>query len=328
MSAKKSERLVNLAYLLLSSGRPLTKREIFNGIDGYRELTPSGQERTFERDKDDLRAQGIEIHTRKASDEWGAADTYVVERSEFELPPVELTEEEAAVLGVAAHVWDESGAAAQTTMAVAKLRAAGARIDAGTVGVRPVLGAREPSFEVLFDAVSAKRVVEFTYRGGEVRRVEPWSLPYRNGSWYLIGYDQSRAAPRCFKLARISTPPRAVGKDGAYVIPADHDPERSLADLAPAENTDVALVAVRSGHAPRFTRRGHLVESPVPLPAGFDCWSVPYNRHNDMVGEAASMARDAVVLQPTDLREAVVAHLRTMVDPVEAAGAHESQEQQ
>lgn len=320
MSVKKSERLVNLAFLLLSSGRPLTKREIFDGVDGYAELSGSGLERTFERDKDDLRDLGIEIRTQKGSDEWGTSDTYLMERSDYELPPVEFTEEEAAVLGVAVHVWDETGAAAPTTMAVAKLRAAGARIGQSSPSLpfRPVLGAREPSFDVLFAAVTGRQVVEFTYRGGdEVRRVEGWSLPYRNGSWYLIGHDQTRGATRCFKVARISSPPRAIGKPDSYQVPDDHDPQQALAALAPGEDTDVALLAVREGHAPRFTRRGHRVESPVPLPEGFACWRVPYNRHNDMVGEAATVCAHAVVLEPDDLRRAVESHLRAIAEAPE-----------
>ncbi|MGJ6978925.1 helix-turn-helix transcriptional regulator [Aestuariimicrobium soli] len=328
MSAKKSERLVNLAFLLLSSGRPLTKREIFAGVDGYAELSGSGLERTFERDKDDLRALGIEIRTLKGTDEWSTPDSYLMERSDYELPPVEFTEEEAAVLGVAAHVWDETGASGPTVMALAKLRAAGARIEPGTSGLpfRPVLGAREPSFEALFDAVTSRQVVEFTYRGGaEPRRVEGWSLPYRNGSWYLIGHDQTRGATRCFKVARISSPPKAVGRPEAYTVPADHDPQQALASLAPGEDTDVALLAVREGHAPRFTRRGQRVESPVPLPAGFACWRVPYNRHSDMVGEAASVCAHAVVLQPADLRRAVVDHLRALADAGVEPGTHQTE---
>jgi len=58
--SRKIERLVNLTIALLATKRFLTKSEIFRTVEGY-EGTPETKERMFERDKDDLRALGIEI---------------------------------------------------------------------------------------------------------------------------------------------------------------------------------------------------------------------------------------------------------------------------
>ena len=60
MSSAKTERLVNLTMALLASRRYLKKSEIFQKVAGYSGSNET-KERMFERDKDDLRALGIEI---------------------------------------------------------------------------------------------------------------------------------------------------------------------------------------------------------------------------------------------------------------------------
>ncbi|HMS35776.1 MAG TPA: WYL domain-containing protein, partial [Arachnia sp.] len=63
MSARKSERLVNLLIALLSTRRFLTKRELRGIIEDYRDGGDAAFERQFERDKDELRALGVRIET-------------------------------------------------------------------------------------------------------------------------------------------------------------------------------------------------------------------------------------------------------------------------
>ena len=90
-------------------------------------------EKMFERDKDELRSLGIPIEVgyldRAFEDEPG----YRIERSAFELPQIDLEPDEAAVVGLAARVWQHAGLAATTTQALVKLKAAG-------VGVHDRLG--------------------------------------------------------------------------------------------------------------------------------------------------------------------------------------------
>lgn len=60
MSSAKTERLVNLTMALLASRRYMQKSEIFRKVAGYTGSQET-KERMFERDKDDLRAMGIQI---------------------------------------------------------------------------------------------------------------------------------------------------------------------------------------------------------------------------------------------------------------------------
>ena len=63
MSARKSERLINLLIALLSTRRFLTKRELRGIVEDYRDSGDVAFERQFERDKEELRALGVRIET-------------------------------------------------------------------------------------------------------------------------------------------------------------------------------------------------------------------------------------------------------------------------
>ena len=57
----KTERILNLTICLLVSGRYLPKSRIREAVEGYHNLSDAAFERTFERDKDELRSLGVPI---------------------------------------------------------------------------------------------------------------------------------------------------------------------------------------------------------------------------------------------------------------------------
>src|ERR1700721_2745710 len=113
MSKRRTERLLSIVVLLLSSRRYLTAEQIRASVSGYPDAGESFK-RMFERDKDELRELGIPLETGKSSafdDEIG----YRIRRQDYELPEIQLAADEAAVLGIAARVWQSAelaGAAA------------------------------------------------------------------------------------------------------------------------------------------------------------------------------------------------------------------------
>ena len=91
MTARKSERLLNLLITLLVSRTYVTKERLRAIVEPYREAGDEAFEKMFERDKEELRSLGIPIEVgfvdRAFEDEPG----YRVERSAFELPEIDLT---------------------------------------------------------------------------------------------------------------------------------------------------------------------------------------------------------------------------------------------
>lgn len=326
MSARKSERIMNLTICLLMARRFVEREQIRQLVEGYHDLSDAAFERTFERDKEELRALGVPVETGSNSALFPDEIGYRIRRTDFELPPLEFDAAETAALGLASTVWEQARLADATVRAVAKLRAAGVQPDASrAAALEASMGAAEPAFEPLWQALLSRTRVRFTYHG-VARVVEPWTLAYRRGAWYLVAFDTTRGERRLFKVTRIEGVPARVGRPGAYAIP-DADPADGLAALEPAPATEEALVAIRDAAAPDLRRRATRVDpdaAPLSaaagtLPSGFVLYRLPYAEDHDAAGELAAHGADVLVLAPAALRDAVVAHLRAVAGPGEGA---------
>ena len=317
MTSRKTERILNLTICLLVSGRYLPKSQIREAVEGYHDLSDTAFERTFERDKDELRALGVPIEVGSFDAFFDDEPGYRIKASEFELPPVELDADEAAVVGVAARVWQHASVAESTQSALAKLRAAGVEPDTSQLAaLEPSVQAREEAFEPLWTAVLDRVRVSFTYRGNEKRTLEPWGMTASKGRWYVIGFDTDRQATRMFKLTRITDKPRRLSKVGAYQVPEDLDLRALARSLAPREPNRTATVAVRTGKGPTLRRRGRPAAADVAggdaeagevrLPVGFETLTVGFSDLHTLAEEIVRYGADAVVLDPPELRRRVL----------------------
>ena len=316
MAPRKTERIVNLTIALLVAGRYLPKTRIRELVEGYHGLSDAAFERTFERDKDELRALGVPIEVGGFDPLFEDEAGYRILPSEFSLPPIDLDAEEASVVGVAARVWQHASMAESTQRAMTKLRAAGVEPDPSALAaLEPSVQATEPAFGPLWNAVLEQTRVRFTYRDGSLRTFEPWGLTSRRGRWYVVGRDVDRDASRMFKLSRITDVPVKVSRPGAYEVPEGLDLRALARSLDPQEPTAEALLAVRPGKAPSLTRRGRPAE-PAPdlawAPVGYTRWWVGYGSLPGMADEVAGHGADVLVVDPVDLREGVVERLRAV----------------
>jgi proteasome accessory factor B len=321
MAPRKTERILNLTICLLVSGRFVPKSRIREAVEGYHDLSDAAFERTFERDKDELRALGVPIEVGSFDPLFDDEPGYRILPSEFELPAIDLDPEEAAVVGVAARVWQHASMAESTQSALAKLRAAGIEPDTSQLAdLQPSVQASEPAFEALWNAVITRTRVSFTYRDGALRTVEPWGMTSRKGRWYVIGWDLDRKAERMFKVSRISDRPKRISRAGAYEVPDDVDLRRLARSLAPPEPTATATLAIRAGKAPSLRRRASVRPGPVDrpsagsgqmveLPVGFEVFEVGFSDVYPIAEEVCRHAADVVVLDPPELRKAVIAGL-------------------
>src|SRR3984885_344080 len=177
MSKRKTERLLGLVVCLLSTGRYLTAEQIRSAVPGYPEQDDLFK-RMFERDKEDLRELGVPLETG-VNHPFDEEPGYRIRRQAYELPELRLEADEAAVLGLAARVWQHAALAGAAAGALLKLRAAGidaAGPDAERGGgasaasdLEPRLGTPEPAFGPLWEAVRDRRPVTFSYRAARPR---------------------------------------------------------------------------------------------------------------------------------------------------------------
>src|SRR5512139_2334913 len=192
MSRRKTERLLNLVVCLLATRRYLTAEQIRKAVAGYPD-SDEAFKRMFERDKEELRELGIPLEVGADGEE---EIGYRIPPQAYELPELHLTPDEAAVLGLAARVWQRASLAEAASGALLKLRAAGIETDEsagmpGVLGIEPRVDTDEPSFPALWRAVRDRRAVTFTYQGvGRTmpsrRHLEPWGVVSRRGRWYVV----------------------------------------------------------------------------------------------------------------------------------------------
>lgn len=302
MAAAKSERILNLLIALLSTKRFLTKHELRELVEGYRGM--DSFERTFERDKKELRDLGIPIEmgiTAADSEEEG----YRIDRGDFELPEVEFTRDELVALGLATHAWQTSVGAEATAEVLLRLRAAGAAPDVDNLpGLQARIPVSEPHFDAFYEALFARREIAFDYDGNR-RRLQPWRLKQRRGQWLVEGFDLDRQAPRRFRLSRVTGLPKALGRAGAYEIPEDTE------QMSEPSAAETAVVAVRD--APALRSGATPVDAGETLPEGFDAMRVTRLTRAMIVDDVCEAGADAFVLAPPEVRDAVAARLRGLI---------------
>jgi proteasome accessory factor B len=310
VSKRKTDRLLHLVVCLLATRRYLSAAQIRQAVPGYPE-SDEAFKRMFERDKEELRELGIPLELgAEDGDELG----YRIPRQEYELPDLHLTPDEAAVLGLAARVWQRASLAEAASGALLKLRAAGVETDdAAPLGIEPRVDTDEPSFPALWQAVRDRHPVAFTYHGvgstgAARRRLEPWGVVSRYGRWYVVGYDRDRAGRRVFRLSRITGDVVADGPAGSVTVPAGVDVRAIAFDWgeAPAEPRP-ATVRLGKGAAQGLRSWARNLRDDGP---DWDLAELSFRETERFAQYLARFADHVVVLDPPDLREAVIQQLK------------------
>ncbi|GLZ03430.1 protein PafB [Actinomadura sp. NBRC 104412] len=318
MSRRKTERLLNLVVCLLATRRYLTAEQIRRAVPGYPD-SDEAFKRMFERDKEELRELGVPLEV--GSDQPGGTGEeigYRIPPQAYELPDIHLTPDEAAVLGLAARVWQRASMADAASGALLKLRAAGVETDpvgAGSaMAIEPRLDTGEPAFPALWEAVRDGRPVAFDYQGvgrtaSARRHLEPWGVVSRRGRWYVVGHDRDRGQTRVFRLSRITGEVVPDGPAGSVTVPEGVDVRRIAFDWEdPVSEPRPATVRLRAGAAQGPRRWAKDVR-----PVGDGTWDEATLTFRDTDRFAPYLARfadDVVVLDPPDLRDAVIQHLK------------------
>lgn len=309
MSGAKSERLMNLLIMLLSTRRFVTREEIRRTIGGYNQSSGPAFERQFERDKDELRGLGIRIQTGSNDPLFADEEGYRVDRADFELPPIQFTPEERAVLAVAGRVWQDHVAAESTAHAFEALRAGGAEPDLALMPMlQPRIAGDDPGFQEMLGAVTERRLVSFEY-GGKARTVQPWRLYQRRGRWYLLGHDVEAGGVRHFKLSRLQSEVVTKGKPEAFDVPAEAD---QLTVHARGEETGV--VALGQGCPSDLRCAARPIEWEGALPDGYRAFEISSASLEALAQDLCAAGPTAIALGPAELRGQVIARLTSVVE--------------
>ncbi|MFT4156658.1 MAG: WYL domain-containing protein [Microbacterium sp.] len=313
------ERLTNLVVALMATQIGLTKQQILDNVSGYRQRAEAGVridalEKMFERDKDELRTLGVPVETiGDASDPNDLREArYRIPKAEYNLPEdINFTPAELAVLQLAGSVWSAESASGDALAGVRKIRALGIDGDEPIIGFAPRITAQDAAFTPLQEAIEKSRVVSFEYlKPGEdtarTRRIRPLALIDFEARWHVFGIDVEVEGDRTFLLSRIVS--------AVTITNASFDPElrigageRALAGLTEVAANNSALLEITPGTEAslRLGRRA------TPAAQGF---RVPYVDVHIFADELCSYGPEVRVVEPEELRDAVIARLRAVVD--------------
>ena len=308
--SRKSERLVNLVIALLATKRYLTKSEIFRTIEGY-EGSSESMERMFERDKDELRALGIEIEVSALDPLFEDEIGYRIRFEDYVMDHSGFTTNEIAYMSLAAQVWKEEALSEIAQHAMRKLAGLASPIDISEIpAIAPVLINAPKFLNEIIDCISKRRTIEFVYLDSEMkaqsRQVNVYSYFSYKGNWYFSGLDVRKMEIRTFKCDRIVGDVSVSKGSKMYEIPKEYIPSTESQENA-YELT--AQLLVRKGRGSQLRNRA----SKIVIAEDFDAVDVPYSSENELLSLVLWHLDDVQVLAPSVLRDSVIKSLKNVV---------------
>ncbi|HYZ19320.1 MAG TPA: WYL domain-containing protein [Gaiellaceae bacterium] len=231
-------RQLSLVAFLMAERRPLTARDVKQNVEGYQEMSDEAFARRFYSDRAELLSLGVPLDSHR--DEFTGEELYTLRSERYFLPPLELTDDELAALQTCLYLLEGQFAYAEPLRLALQNLALGrgrpgleeaptetARaVELHDPGYSPELPGRLAKLE---GAIAKNRTVKFEYLSIwrddlRERTVNPYSLLFDRGQWYVIGHDTDEDDVRTFRVSRIRGDIRlATRRERDFRLPAEFD---------------------------------------------------------------------------------------------------------
>ena len=248
----KLVRQLSLVAFLMSQQRPVTADEIHESVEGYGGMSDQAFLRRFYADRGEIEAMGLKLAVERPTDDPFQGDLYALPPENYYLPQIDFDERELSALHTCLYLLEGQFAYAEPLRLALQHLTLGrpSPLDdhaARTVSVNLLGGDYSPEVAAhlskIESAISRRKTIRFTYYSigrdeRSEREVDPYSLLYLGGNWYMVGYAHEREATRIFRLSRIEG--RITFKTRAehdFASPRDFDVSR-YRDRAPWQLDD------------------------------------------------------------------------------------------
>ncbi|MEH0146104.1 WYL domain-containing protein [Corynebacterium sp. Q4381] len=291
-------RHVNLVFALLGSDRPRSTEWVRANVDGYDGNSASAFQIMLKRDVKELRSMWVPIQLEDG-ELW-------LNKDQYELQPVELTEAEATVVGLAADLAQGANLGAFARSGWTKLAASGATraFDAPVLAsVSNDITRLDPeTLRKLVAGVRNKLRLKFDFLpapGAQVQRrtVDPWGIVPLNNRAYLVGWDLDRGQERVFRVRKISNVAGVQGADGFREASGDL---QGIVEKQLSSKLVDATVTLTPGTGDALASRGKRDGDTIQLSGVDRDW---------LVRTIAAQAPNVTAVEPEEVRRDVVALL-------------------
>ena len=303
MARARTERMLNLLFVLLNSKTPLTREQIRERVPGYGDSNDAF-ERMFERDKAALRDLAIPVETKPVDLFHDDVLGYRIDRSDWLMPEISLTVEERTYLSLAASAWQSAQLSTAAKQAVSSVDA---REQSSDLSVPVSLAKGRRHISEILAAISNGKTVTFDYVGlnqSEVvrRSIDPWRALLHSGHWYLIGFDQEKGEVRTFRTDRIVGDLVETKNDVLEPMPKDFDLSSIITNWESSDKEPIiATVLVRPGRAASL----RVMATTCEVGSEWDELTIPYHHESQLVGLIASACDVTRVKSPRSLHDSV-----------------------
>ena len=309
MARARTERMLNLLFVLLNSKTPLTREQIRERVPGYGDSNDAF-ERMFERDKAALRDLAIPVETKPVDLFHDDVLGYRIDRSDWLMPEISLTVQERTYLSLAASAWQSAQLSTAAKQAVSSVDA---REQSSDLSVPVSLAKGRRHISEILAAISNGKTVTFDYVGlnqSEVvrRSIDPWRALLHSGHWYLIGFDQEKGEVRTFRTDRIVGDLVETKNDVLEPMPKDFDLSAITTNWESSDKEPIiATVLVRPGRAASL----RVMATTCEVGSEWDELTIPYHHESQLLGLIASACDVTRVASPKQLHDSVTRVITT-----------------
>jgi proteasome accessory factor B len=231
---------------------------------------------------------------------------YRVPKDQYALDDPELTREEMDALALAASSVKLSDTA--TSTALLKLGSS------STNTPETVALGDDDGLPVLFTARSERRTVSFLYKD-RARTFDPYRLSFRNGHWYVNGFDHEYGEVRTYRLDRMSK--LQFASEASAFDPPETDkrvspwlPSWQMGD-EPCTTVHLLVDAEHVELTESFVNESQVIERRQD---GSAVIAFDVTNRDAFIGYVLGFLDHAEILSPTDVREEFIAYLREVAE--------------
>ena len=333
----KLVRQLSLVAFLMSQQRPVTADEIHEAVEGYGGMTEQAFLRRFYADRAEIEAMGLRLAVERPGDDPFQGDLYALPPENYYLPELDFDAAELSALQTCLYLLEGQFAYAEPLRLALQHLTLGrpSPLDdhaARTVSVNLLGGDYSPEVAAhltkIESAISRRKTIRFTYYSigrdeRSEREVDPYSLLYSAGNWYVVGYSHERSDTRIFRLSRIEG--RITFRTRAehdFPAPQDFDLSR-YRDRAPwqmAGEDRTATISLTPIIAWWVDQMFGAHGSTSIGADGSGVYTTTYGNQHELVAWILGLGAEARVTDPPELREAVVEALELVADRHQGGG--------